>query len=154
MSRAAVERNDLHYFFRELSAARSRALVLDYDGTLAPFCRNRHNATPYPGVPDLLRRIMHCCDTRLVIVSGRAAHEVPPLLGLRPAPEVWGTNGVEKIHYGGLYEELPVDEDALQVLAQAETRLEAAGLGRYIEVKLAAVALHWRGLSSAEILQI
>ena len=31
------------------------ALLLDYDGTLAPFCLNRQQALPYPGIPALLQ---------------------------------------------------------------------------------------------------
>jgi len=85
---------------------------------------------------------MTSCGTRVIIVSGRAAHEIAPLLGLNPAPEVWGTHGIERINTSGRYEEVRVNENALEALALAEARLEREGFREHIEVKLAGVALH------------
>jgi trehalose-phosphatase len=142
------------WFFRQLETAKSRILLVDYDGTVAPFHADRHRARPYPKIPEFLRCIMTTCGTRLIVVSGRAAREVPPLLGLSPAPEIWGTHGIERIDSTGRYEEVHVSENALDRLAEAESRLEEEGLGERIEVKLAAVALHWRGLPTAEVFKI
>jgi trehalose-phosphatase len=47
-----------------------------------------------------------------------------------------------------------VADDALQVLEQAEIMLEGRGLGGAMEVKLAGVAVHWRGLPAREVLDI
>jgi len=141
-------------FFQRLKAASKRVLITDYDGTLAPFNRERHRAAPYPEVPDLLRSITLSCRTRLIVVSGRTAREVPPLLGVHPVPEIWGTYGIEKIHSDGRYEEAPVSDAALQILAQAEAELDREGLSERIEFKLAGVALHWRGLPAAEVLKV
>jgi trehalose 6-phosphate phosphatase len=154
MSRTVVESQNSGWFFRQVSGAKDRVLFVDYDGTAAPFTSERNHAFPYPRVPEYLRCIQTSCHTRLIMVSGRAAHEVPPLLGLNPSPEIWGTHGIERIHSDGRYEELRVSEDALQVLAQAEARLEREGLGKYIEVKLAGVALHWRGLPPSEVFNV
>jgi trehalose-phosphatase len=153
VSKAAVE-TTYGCFFQQLKTAKHRVLIVDYDGTIAPFHTERHRATPYPEVPELLRCIMNSSRTRLIIVSGRPAHEVPPLLGINPAPEIWGTHGIEKIHPDGRYEEVHVSDDALQVLAQAEAELDREGLGERMEFKLAGVALHWRGLPAAGVLQI
>src|SRR5262245_60939144 len=98
MSKSAVEAQDSSWFFRQVSAAKDRVLFVDYDGTAAPFNSDRNRAIPYPKVPEYLRCIMTSCRTRLIMMSGRAAHEVPPLLGLNPPPEIWGTHGIERIH--------------------------------------------------------
>jgi trehalose-phosphatase len=146
---------DCAWFFKQVEAAKSRILLIDYDGTVAPFNADRHRAKPYAKIPEFLRCIMTTCGTRVIVVSGRAAREVPPLLGLSPAPEIWGTHGIEKIDANGRYEEVvAVTETALGALAEAESRLECAGLGDRIEVKLAAVALHWRGMSASEVLKV
>jgi trehalose-phosphatase len=150
----AVVSKEQNSFFRTVAAAKHRILVVDYDGTLAPFNRNRHRATPYPKIPDCLRRIMTTCSTRLIVISGRAAHEVSPLLGLEPAPEIWGTNGIERLKTACLYEGVSLNDDALDALVRAEAQLEREGLRDYIEVKLAAVAVHWRGLPASEILDM
>lgn len=71
-------------FFREVARARRSALLLDYDGTLAPFELDRNQAVPYPGVTELLQDIMDTGRTRVVIISGRRAQELGPLLRLSP----------------------------------------------------------------------
>jgi trehalose 6-phosphate phosphatase len=96
---------------------------------------------------------MSQCRTRVIIASGRAAHEVTSLLGMIPPPEIWGTHGAERVYANGRYEEIEVTDDALEVLLESETALESEGLGHLIEVKLAAVAVHWRGLKPGEVLQ-
>lgn len=146
---------DCGWFFNQLEVAPSRILLVDYDGTVAPFHADRQRAKPYPKIPEFLRCIMTTCGTRLIVVSGRPAREVPPLLGLSPAPEIWGTHGIERIDPNGQYEEVVyVSENALGVLAEAESRLEREGLGERIEVKLAGVAIHWRGLPASEVFKI
>src|SRR5438094_2530699 len=154
VSRTAIQAKEHHWFFQDVSAAKHRVLLLDYDGTVAPFSPDRRRAFPYPRIPGLLGQIMTSCGTRLIMVSGRAASEVSRLLGLHPAPEIWGTHGLERIHADGRYEEVRVNDDALLVLAQAEAQLERAGLAERIEVKLAGIAIHWRGLPASEILKI
>lgn len=159
MSGAALEIKDHSWFFRDVTAAKRRVLILDYDGTIAPFCRDRRRAFPYPGVPELLRRIATACQTRLIVVTGRAADEVVPLLGPTPLPEIWGTYGLERMyedntHWCRRYEEREVSDSALDALAEAEVRLESEGFREYIEVKLIGVAVHWRGLEPSEILNV
>lgn len=80
---------DLQDFFRDVAQARQSALLLDYDGTLAPFRQNRHEALPYPGVTGLLNGILATGRTRLVLITGRCAQELIPLLDIFPHPEIW-----------------------------------------------------------------
>ena len=87
----------LHQFFDQLDASQTGALVLDYDGTLAPFCKDRLNAFPYPGVSQALFRIMRTGSTRIAIVSGRPVEEVIPLLGIFPIPEIWALDGLQRL---------------------------------------------------------
>jgi trehalose 6-phosphate phosphatase len=159
VSKTALEINEHSLFLAKLSEADKRVLLLDYDGTIAPFSRDRHRAFPYPGIPELLRRIGSTCNTRLIVITGRPAHEVLPLLGFVPCPEIWGTYGLERLYGTGTparhcYEEAEVSDKAAEVLAQAEIRLDMEGLQDRVEVKLAGVAVHWRGLPPSEILKI
>ena len=153
-SKPARETLSYWWFLKKVEAAKNRVLLLDYDGTLAPFNTDRDRARPYPKIPDFLCNIMRSCSTRLIIVSGRPVRELPTLLGLYPQPEIWGTYGIEKIHSDGRYEEAQVSHRTLLILAEAETRLESEGLGDFTEVKLAAVAVHWRGQPASDALNI
>lgn len=137
-------------FLDRLSNASSRVLLLDYDGTIAPFTVSRNRAFPYPTVPELLDGIMTTCHTRVVLISGRAAREISPLLGLNPHPEIWGTNGLECLRPDGHYELAEMSQKALRVLAGANAWLKEQGLGDAIELKPGAVAVHWRGLNAGE----
>ena len=65
---AAADRNS---FFARLARAPRAALLLDYDGTLAPFHVDPAQALPYPGVRTALDALIEQTDTRVVIVSGR-----------------------------------------------------------------------------------
>jgi trehalose 6-phosphate phosphatase len=142
-------------FFSKINEADKRVLLFDYDGTVAPFVSDREKALPYPGITDLLRRIEQECNTQLIVVTGRPAQEIVPLLGMSPLPEIWGTYGLEQLHGDGArwccqYDETDFSNEAADALAEAEVDLDAAGLRENIEVKMVGVAVHWRGLDPSE----
>src|SRR5690349_2940446 len=83
-------------FLERLKTAACKVLLVDYDGTLAPFSVDREHAFPYPEIPGLLQRIVQC-DTRLVVISGRLAREALMLAGVHPHPEIWGSHGMERL---------------------------------------------------------
>src|SRR5919205_3819309 len=101
---------DLDPFFAVVRRAEKRALLLDYDGTLAPFRVERDEAVPYPGIREILPSLVDAGDTRVVVISGRRAHDLPPLLKLEWLPEIWGTHGWERLLPDGIYELAPLDE--------------------------------------------
>ncbi|HXZ26659.1 MAG TPA: trehalose-phosphatase, partial [Terriglobales bacterium] len=142
---AAGEIVDREQFLERLARARQAALLLDYDGTLAPFREQRARALPYPGVPGLLKEIMHA-GTRVVMITGRPAGEVVRLLGILPYPEIWGAHGLQRLKPDGSCELVTVDPDARQTLAEASAWLEHFGARRLAEFKPGSIALHWRGL--------
>ena len=144
---ALTPRIDLGAFFEQVARASERVLMLDYDGTLAPFHIDPAQAVPYPEVESVLEEIAQAGGTRLVIVSGRPADEVPPLLSLSWQPEIWGSHGWERL--------LPEGTRVVtQTTPEAARALEAGVVsiadflqdGARLERKLASVALHWRGL--------
>lgn len=137
-------------FLAQLACAREAALVLDYDGTLAPFNAQRDRAFPYPGVSRLLRDIMTMSSTRVVMVSGRPAAEVLYLLGVQPYPEVWGLHGLQRWKPGGNCELVAADQDSNQTLAEAGDWLESLEVPHLGEVKPGSIAFHWRGLDAED----
>lgn len=142
-----AEREDaLAGFFESLRIAETRILMLDYDGTLAPFTSERNLAFPYPEVPGLISRIMQC-RTRVVLISGRAAADVLRLCGVYPHPEIWGSHGAERIFPDGSYRLQSASSAQRDALELATHSLRRAGLDSGIESKPASVAVHWRGIS-------
>jgi len=133
-------------FFTQVSRASTRALLLDYDGTLAPFQEERSRALPYPKVPELLKKISRT-GTRVVIATGRPAHEAALLLqGL--TVEIWGSHGLERLQCDGSYELAKLDPRVVRRLSQVNDLLLEEGLGRLLEIKPGGTAVHWRGLAS------
>ena len=126
---------EMEQFFGELSRARESALLLDYDGTLSPFQLDREEAFPYPGVSILLTEIMNTGHTRVVLITGRPAPEVVPLLGIRPHPEIFGAHGLQHLRSGGPCELPHPNKIETQALAKADTWLDGLGLHHLAEHK-------------------
>lgn len=154
MSTAVAMKSDTDLFFDELSERRYRVLLLDYDGTIAPFAVRRDRAFPYPTVPDLLDCIMSTCRTRVALISGRTAREVPPLLGLQPHPEIWGVHGMERLMPDGRYSSAQISSETQRVLDEVDAWIDQQGLGEFTEMKPGAVAVHWRGLGASVIEEV
>ncbi len=136
-------------FLKKVKDAPSCALLLDYDGTLAPFAIDRNSALPYPGVQSVLQEICDSGRTRLVIVTGRSASEIEPLLQLHPKPEVWGSHGLQRIRPSGTTEMPKLGRGISKALANAERWLAYQGLHDRAEPKPGSVAVHWRGLDES-----
>ena len=143
---------DLDAFFLALSRAPRAVLMLDYDGTLAPFHREPARAAPYPGIVPALNELMTDGDTKVVIVSGRWTRDLVPLIGLRERPEIWGVYGWERLMPDGRYVIGAVPESALAALVAADEWAEdLLALGAREERKPASIAFHWRGRREHEI---
>jgi trehalose-phosphatase len=139
--------SQLEPFLRKVAKAPESALLLDYDGTLAPFQSQRDQAYPYPGVALLLQEIVRDRRTRVVVISGRDATEVLPLLNVHPSPEVWGVHGLQRLKPDGSTEMPQLDERTLEGLSDAERWLGYQELLHTAEFKAGSIAVHWRGLS-------
>ena len=145
---------DIETFFTRVRSAPVRVLMLDYDGTLAPFRVRPADAAPYPGVIPVLDGIMESGGTRVVIVSGRWTKDLLPLIGLERRPEVWGSHGWERLPAGS-DDVAPVRSKAAARLATVEDWApELEAIGARTERKPSGIAFHWRGLSSDRIADI
>ena len=134
-------------FFRCFTGAARPTLMLDYDGTLAPFRVDRFQARPWAGVSDLLNRIQNQGRTRLVVVSGRPTCEILPLLGVDPAPEIWGLHGAERLYADGRRELEQISPAIRAQLDALSAQLRHDATGGLIEEKANAIVMHWRGVA-------
>jgi len=137
-------------FFHTLKQSPSRTLLLDYDGTLAPFQVKRHKAFPYPGVAEAIKEIIQKGATRLVVVSGRRPDELIPLLGLKKPPEIWGSHGGERLLPDGTYQKGDLSEQDRRALEATAAWMVGLGWGPHVERKPFGLALHWRGMRIQE----
>lgn len=128
-------------------------LLLDYDGTLAPFRVDRMKARPFKGVRELLGRIQAESQTRIVVITGRPAFEVSSLLRGNPPVmkepvEVWGLHGSERLHPDGKREVEQPTPETQRMLDQLREYLRHNNVGGEFEDKENAAVMHWRGASA------
>ena len=145
---------DLTALRKSLRRPGRKVLLLDYDGTLAPFHPNPGEAVIYPGVREVLNRLLRQPEFRLVMITGRWTKDLLPLLDLESGIEIWGSHGLERLRPDGSYEIAPMDEIPLQGLVTADEWIEAVGWAGRIEKKPGSVAIHWRGLDEPSVAAI
>ena len=145
-------------FFSGFTSARRALLLLDYDGTLAPFRVDRFTARPWVGVRTLLDRIQKlrapAVETRMAIVTGRPAAEIAPMLALDPPLEVWGLHGAERLYPDGRRELEQAPAATQAKLEELREFLKRDSLGGLFEDKANGVVMHWRGVSRRKAEQI
>jgi trehalose 6-phosphate phosphatase len=144
--RLIAAQNDLESFLQSVAQAPRSALLLDYDGTLAPFRVDRDEAHPYTGVASVLQAIVNSGRTRVFIVTGRKTDDIVSLLGIYPYPEIWGLHGIQRRMTHGAVEMACVDEIVVQALMEADRWLQTQNLRQTAEFKPGSIAVHWRGL--------
>lgn len=134
-------------FLRGFADGAKPLLLLDYDGSLAPFRVDRFKAQPWAGVRELLGRIQRQGRTRIAVVTGRPASEIAPLLALDSPLEVWGLHGAERLYPDGRRELEQASVATERKLDELREQLRRDSFGGLFEDKANAVVMHWRGAS-------
>ena len=138
----------------EIAACRTRLLVLDYDGTLAPLRTKRFEARLPARVRAALERLVASGRSQVAIVSGRSLDELCALTAGLDIHRV-AEHGWDELPPGGepLRRELPARAGRAMSLADDEAR--ASGWTPHVERKRCSRVLHTRGLepAAAEALQ-
>lgn len=121
------------------------AILLDYDGTVAPIAARPEDAVPLPGMPEVIRQLASCREYRVALVSGRPVEELRRWV---PAgPVLVGVHGAEWLVPGVGLERLQLPERVRESLEDLHRRLReiaAEHSGFLVEYKGVAVALHYR----------
>lgn len=131
-------------FFRELHKASSSILLLDYDGTLAPFQENRLQTKFYDGVRERLEHLLTLAQTRVVLISGRKAKELQSLAALTKPIEIWGAHGREHLALDGSCKSEPLTTFEKKALHDATNELSRIYDTEMLESKINSIAIHWR----------
>ncbi len=126
-------------------AATRRLLLLDYDGTLAPFTRDPAAAVPAPRVREVLERLAADPANTVVVVSGRDARTLEAWFDGAPLGLV-AEHGAKVREIGGEWSAPSVPSTSwkqrvLPILEVFADRLP----GSFVEEKEACVAWHYRG---------
>ncbi|HEU5180193.1 MAG TPA: trehalose-phosphatase [Candidatus Polarisedimenticolia bacterium] len=135
-------------FWERVVSADYRLLLLDYDGTLAPFRVERASAVPMPGIVELLKELSSASRCQVGILSGRPIEQLTGFLGELPVHLV-GESGWETRYRESTTIHHPLPPDSEAMLREAFTAAESTGLSRYLERKRTSLVLHTRGLDAS-----
>jgi trehalose-6-phosphatase len=133
-------------FFCRLATADNGVLLLDYDQTIGLFSINQCVTSSCLSIPELLQAIMAQGRTRVILISELRVAEVVALLQMSPAPEIWGSRGLQRRSSSGDCEVLDIRAEAEEALAAVDLSLEAQGLSRVTEVQPGSITVRWSGL--------
>lgn len=134
----------------QIAGATKPILVLDYDGTLAPFVIERNRAFPYPGVVEKLNLILSETDTRVIVMTGRSVADFLPLLQLQQSVEVFGCHGTERLGTDGVLKQVALAQKDCEALEKAQNLCKDVLLKDQYEVKPSSIAVHYRGVEETE----
>ena len=129
------KKTDLDQFFSLLKNAEDRILMLDYDGTLAPFVQDRNKAYPYPKAAGIVNRILVDNSCRVIIVSGRTIDDLLNLIKFESMPEIWGSHGYENQLPGGNRFTETISGKVKETIGLYEEAFRIADLEKYCEKK-------------------
>jgi len=80
-----------------------------------------------------------------MVITGRPAAEINPMLQLPEPVEVWGLHGAERLFADGRHELQEAPEEARAKLEDLRQQLRQDAFGGLFEDKPNAVVIHWRG---------
>ncbi|HSG29422.1 MAG TPA: trehalose-phosphatase, partial [Candidatus Krumholzibacterium sp.] len=136
----------LEAFYQELRKADERLLLLDYDGTLAPFTVDRDRAFPYEGVVPKLSALNKLERCRVVVISGRSLSSLSRLLDPELVSEIWAGHGWERLTSDGRVMLPDIEGKGTEALDELQRLLVTAKLYDRYERKPASLAIHFRGI--------
>lgn len=139
--------------WKALAAAPHLLLMLDYDGTLAPFRERRDEARPAPGVRRRFDRLAADRRVTIAVVSGRSLADLATVLGPVGAILV-GEHGWEIRWADGRVARYEIPAAGARALDRAAAEAAARGLAERLERKRTALVLHTRGLPAERAMRV
>ncbi|XP_058126088.1 uncharacterized protein LOC131287999 [Anopheles ziemanni] len=121
------------------------ALLLDYDGTLAPIAPHPDLATLPPETKNVLQRLSNHSDVYVAIISGRNVENVKQMVGIEGITYA-GNHGLEILHPDGskFVHPMPIEyEDKVSGLLKS-LQDSVCGDGAWVENKGPLLTYHYR----------
>ena len=135
--------------WRRLAVAPHRLLAFDFDGTLAPYARDPHDARALPESLDRLARLAGLPRTTIAIVSGRPVPNLERVVPIAPVHLI-GEHGWEERPAGAATLRHPLPPRAEEALERVLDVVVREGTKAKVERKRTGVAVHTRALDARE----
>ena len=136
---------DFDHFLGDYIGQDKLALLLDYDGTLAPIAPHPDMAIIPNETQRVLERLSNCPDVYVAIISGRSIASVKSMVGIENITYA-GNHGLEILHPDGtkFTHPMPVQyEEKISLLIQL-LQEKVCHSGAWIENKGVLLTFHYR----------
>ncbi|XP_047476832.1 alpha,alpha-trehalose-phosphate synthase [UDP-forming]-like [Penaeus chinensis] len=141
-----LREEDFSHFLASYVTESSRlALILDYDGTLAPIAPHPDLAQMPEETRRVLERLAHMPDVNVAILSGRSMQNVKSMIGIEGITYA-GCHGFEILHPDGTLFMHPIPHEYEVQLEQLKKQLqeEVCRDGAWLEEKVSGITFHYR----------
>ncbi|RDU95652.1 trehalose-phosphatase [Trinickia dinghuensis] len=125
------------------------AFFFDFDGTLVELASTPDGVVVPPAVVDSLAQLRHLTRGAVAVVSGRGIESIDAFLGMPDLP-VAGLHGAERRDASGDTVRIGFNDERLLRMERVLAELVNAHPGTLLEIKGAALALHYRNAPLAE----
>jgi trehalose-phosphatase len=132
-------------FLGSICKSSGSLLMIDYDGTLAPFQVKRNEAIPEKILLRQLEELQTTGKCRVIIISGRFLDDLIPLVNLHPLPELWGSHGLERLNQQGEKTSYTLPREIKAALENEHRYFRQVLQEKDVEKKPFSIAIHWRG---------
>lgn len=132
-----------------LLSLRETAFFFDFDGTLVELAPTPDAVFVPPAVVDSLSRLRRLTHGAVAVVSGRGIDSIDGFLGMPDLP-VAGLHGAERRDASGDTVRLGFNDERLLRMERVLAELVNGHPGTLLEIKGAALALHYRNAPLAE----
>ena len=125
------------------------AFFFDFDGTLVELAPTPDGVLVRPDMLALLTELRRATQGAVAVVSGRGIDSIDSFLGMRDLP-VAGLHGAERRDANGDTQRVGFDDERLLHMEKVLADLVRSHPGLLLEIKGAAVALHYRNAPESE----
>ncbi|XP_063240546.1 uncharacterized protein LOC134541223 [Bacillus rossius redtenbacheri] len=139
-----VTPDDFDYLEKYVGLNNKLALLLDYDGTLAPLAPRPELAILPPETKNVLQRLSNMSDVYIAVVSGRSVDDVKSMVGIDSITYA-GNHGLEILHPDGstFVHPMPVEYEKKVKAVMKELQEKVCREGAWVENKGAILTFHY-----------
>jgi trehalose 6-phosphate phosphatase len=125
------------------------AFFFDFDGTLVELASTPDGIFVPRSVPDILTALRRATNGAVAVVSGRGIDNIDSFLSMPDLP-VAGMHGAERRDSNGDMQRIGFNDERLLRMEHALEKVVSANPGMLLEIKGAALALHYRNAPERE----
>lgn len=133
------------YLLKYIGYNHKLALLLDYDGTLAPIAPHPDLATLSPELKNVLYKLSNHSDVYVAVISGRSVDNVKKMVGIEGITYA-GNHGLEILHPDGskFVHPMPIEFEEKVSLLLKSLQDSVCRDGAWVENKGALLTFHYR----------